>query len=73
MQGRLRLDRVDPADARPAEDVMEPGPATVRADADPTGTTERMRRRGVASLIVSTPEGVLLAVVHAEPKVEPAR
>jgi CBS domain-containing protein len=72
VQGLLRLDRVDPGDARPADDIMEPGPATVRPDADPAGTIEQMRRRGVTNLIVSTPDGVLLGVVHADPS-EPVR
>jgi CBS domain-containing protein len=67
VQGRLRLDRLDPTDARPAEEALEPGPTTVRADADLAETTERMRRRGVATLIVSDPDGVLLGLVHAEP------
>jgi Mg/Co/Ni transporter MgtE len=66
--GRLRLDRLDPEDTRRAEDVMEPGPATVRADADLEQTTERMRARRVPSVIVSTPEGVLLGLVRAEPR-----
>ena len=66
VRGRLRLDRLDPGDTRLVEEVMEPGPATVRADADPVETLERMRRRGAGSLIVSTPEGALLGVVHSE-------
>jgi CBS domain-containing protein len=66
VRGRLRFDRVDPGDARPAEEVME-RPTTVRADADPAETIERMRRRGATSLIVSTPDGVLLGVVHGGP------
>jgi CBS domain-containing protein len=70
VQGRLRLDRLDPADVRAAEEVMEPGPTTIRADADLAETTERMRLRGVASLIVSNPDGVLLGVVHVEPNQE---
>ena len=73
VQGRLRLDRLDPTDTRPAEEAMEPGPTTVRADADLAETTERMRRRGLATLIVSDPDGVLLGVVHAQPSQEPAR
>jgi hypothetical protein len=67
VQGRLRLDRLDPADSRPADEAMEPGP-TVRADADLAETTERMRRRSVTSLIVSNPDGALLGVVHDEPE-----
>jgi CBS domain-containing protein len=66
VRGRLHLDRADPDDRRLVETVMEPGPATVRADADPVETLERVRRRGAGSLIVSTPEGLLLGVVHAE-------
>jgi CBS domain-containing protein len=73
VQGRLRLDRLDPTDTRPAEEAMEPGPTTIRADADLAETTERMLRRGVASLVVSNPDGVLLGVVHAQPSKEPAR
>ena len=66
--GRLWLDRLDPADARLAEDVMELGPVTIRADADLAETTERMRQRRVSSLIVTTPEGVLLGVMSADGK-----
>jgi CBS domain-containing protein len=58
--GRLRLDQLDPSDHRPAEAVMEPGPTTVRADAPLDETLARMARRHVASLLITTPEGVLL-------------
>ena len=63
VQGRLRLDRVDPSDARLVEEVMEPGPVTVRADAPLAETIERMRDRKAASLIISDPDGVLLGVL----------
>jgi CBS domain-containing protein len=66
VQGRLRLDRLDPADSRPADEAMEPGPTTIRADADLAQTTERMRRRSAPSLIVSDPDGILLGAVHVE-------
>jgi CBS-domain-containing membrane protein len=65
--GRLRADGVDPADDRTAAEVMEPGPATVRADAPAAETIERMRSRGAASVIVSSPEGVLLGLLGAPP------
>ena len=68
VQGRLRRDRLDTNDDRAVEDVMEPGPATVRADVDLTGTTERMQRRGVTTLIVSTPDGALLGALRTEPR-----
>jgi len=58
--GRLRLDRLDPSDDRPVEAVMEPGPTTVRADAPLAETLNRMAKRHVASLLITTAEGVLL-------------
>jgi Mg/Co/Ni transporter MgtE len=63
VQGRLLPDRLDTNDDRTVEDIMDPGPATVRADADLTSTTERMKQRGVKSLIVPTPDGVLLGAL----------
>src|SRR5882672_6312660 len=66
VQGRLRRDGLDPDDRRRAEEVMEPGPATIRADADLAETIARMTRRNVNSLIVSTPDGVLLGVLLNE-------
>jgi CBS domain-containing protein len=73
--GRLRVDRLDPTDVRPVEAVMEPGPATVRADAPLDETLARMATRRVSSLLVTTPEGVLLGElrqpggrVQAEPE-----
>jgi CBS-domain-containing membrane protein len=68
--GRLRADDVDSADRRTVEEAMEPGPATVRADAPAAETVERMRSRGAASLIVSTPDGVLLGLLRAEATVD---
>jgi CBS-domain-containing membrane protein len=65
--GRLRADRVDRGDQRTADEVMEPGPATIRADAPAAETIERMRSRGAATVIVSTPEGVLLGLLRADP------
>jgi CBS domain-containing protein len=63
--GRLRLAGLDSADARRADDVMEPGPVTVRADADLRETTQRMHARKVDSVIVTTPDGVLLGLLGA--------
>lgn len=63
--GRLRLDRVDTTSAAPVEEVMEPGPATVRADADVGATVERLRGRGIPYIVVTTPDGELVGVLHA--------
>ena len=62
VQGRLRPAQLDGSDSRPVEAIMEPGPTTVRADADAAQSAERMQRRGVASLIVTDPDGVLLGL-----------
>ncbi len=58
--GRLRLDRLDPGESRPVDVLMEPGPTTVRADAALDETLARMAKRHVTSLLITTPEGVLL-------------
>lgn len=62
--GRLRLSRVVD-DGALAADVMHPGPTTVRAHDDLAKTLDRLRRKNVASLVVTTPDGVLLGVVYA--------
>lgn len=64
--GRLRLDRVDTGSEGPVEEVMEPGPSTVRADQDADGLLERLRSQGVPEVIVTTPDGELLGVVRAD-------
>lgn len=46
------------------EDVMEPGPATVRAHEPLPPLLERMARRQVDEMIVTTPDGELLGVVR---------
>ena len=61
--GRVRRGDRDDSD-QTAEAVMEPGPATVRAHEPLDELLARMARRGVAEVIVTTPEGVLLGVVR---------
>ena len=45
------------------EQVMEPGPATIRADANVEQTHERLRQHRVLDILVTTPEGQLLGVL----------
>jgi CBS domain-containing protein len=54
----------DPA-AR-AEDVMEPGPSTVRPDRKLDSLLERLRSKNLTSSPVTDPEGRLLGVVFLE-------
>jgi len=64
--GRVRVaDLVDAPPDTSAEDVMQPGPATVRADADLEQTRARLRRRHVPTLLVTTPQGEFLGAVSA--------
>ena len=45
------------------EQVMESGPATIRADANVDHTRERLRQHRVHDILVTTPEGQLLGVL----------
>ena len=62
--GRLRRAALESGGDAMAEAVMEPGPSTVRADAPLPSLAERMRRRDLTNLPVTTPEGILLGVVR---------
>lgn len=68
---RGRVDTVpatmDPTDT--AQDIMLPGPSTVRAHEPLAELLSRMETRGIQQMIVSTPEGRLRGVVHANHEV----
>jgi CBS domain-containing protein len=63
--GILRADRISRSEQAPAAEVMQPGPATVRAHEDLDSTRRRMHERHVAHLLVTTPDGTLIGVVDA--------
>ena len=63
--GRLRaseLEHCDPGST--AEEVMEPGPSTVRFDIEFGALVERLHARDLMFAVVTTPEGVLVGVVR---------
>jgi CBS domain-containing protein len=62
--GRLRVDKVAEGDQRLADEAMEAGPTTIRANDDLASTLARMAERHVAVLLVTTPEGELLGAVR---------
>ncbi len=62
--GRLRNGHFDEDATSTIDAVMEEGPTTIRADADPRELFVRMQARGTNHVIVSTPEGHLLGVVY---------
>ena len=66
MLGRLRRAALEGDPHLVAEEVMEPGPSTIRADSQLEPLAERMRRRDLTALPVTTPEGELLGVVRRD-------
>jgi CBS domain-containing protein len=64
--GRLSAAGLAAAGDAVAEEAMEPGPSTVRAHEPLEPLLERMRRRRVAEMLVTTPEGRLLGVVRGD-------
>ncbi len=62
--GRLRGDALGEDPGATVESVMEDGPTTIRADASLEEITERMRKRGVGSILVTDPEGRLLGILY---------
>jgi rhodanese-related sulfurtransferase len=65
--GRLEhLDTIDPEDPRPVSQVMRPGPTTIRPSDNLDDVRERMRARHASQLLVTTPDGELLGVLHAD-------
>jgi CBS domain-containing protein len=65
--GRVdHLDTVDPEDQRLVSEVMRPGPTTIRPSDNLDEVRGRMRARHVQQLLVTTPDGELLGLLHPE-------
>lgn len=63
--GRVRARHINGVHpATPVDEVMEPGPATVRANEPLDALLERMAARHVEEMIVTAPDGHLLGVVR---------
>jgi len=61
--GRVRASVIDASPDATAEDLMEPGPSTVRADMPAPALAKRLADRDLRTAIVTTPEGVLIGIV----------
>jgi Mg/Co/Ni transporter MgtE len=61
--GRLRRAALDGDPAAIAEQVMEPGPSTIRPDTEPGALARRLRERDLTTAVVTDPDGVLLGIV----------
>lgn len=60
--GRLRASMLDCDPELRAEDVMEPGPSTVRPHKTAAGIAEQLEQKDLRWAIVTTPRGELLGV-----------
>ena len=61
--GRLRHAALESHGAMKAEEGMEAGPSTIRADTSLEKLRERLEGRGLNFAIVTTPDGVLMGIV----------
>lgn len=64
--GRMRRRNIQGPAGAPVERVMEPGPTTVRPTEPAKGLLERMRKRNVPAVIVTTNRGRLLGAATQE-------
>jgi Mg/Co/Ni transporter MgtE len=62
--GRLRVDRASERLDETVSAVMDEGPGTVRADADPVDLLKRMRARNLSEIPVTDPDGRLLGTIR---------
>lgn len=62
--GRLRKAALEGEPDALAEELMEGGPSTVRADTPIDKLRERLEKRDLKTAVVTDPEGVLLGVVR---------
>ena len=61
--GRLRRSALEGDGAKTAEEAMESGLSTIRADTSVEKLRERLEGRGLNFAIVTTPDGVLMGIV----------
>jgi CBS-domain-containing membrane protein len=65
--GRLRRAALEADPTASAEQVMTPGPSTVRPDTEPAALARHLRERELTTAVVTDPDGVLLGIVrHAD-------
>ncbi len=67
VMGRTRRKAVEArGNGADVDDIMELGPTTVRPDEPLDGLVDRMRRRGVQSIVVATLDGRLAGVLYRD-------
>jgi Mg/Co/Ni transporter MgtE len=66
VEGRLRGRALEEAPEATAEQAMEVGPTTIRPSERLEPLVERMRKRGVATIVVSDLRGHLVGILYRE-------
>ncbi len=61
--GMVYRDEAQELDAKTIEQVMRPGPTTIRASEPLEPLVERMKKAGVDAILVTDPEGRLLGLL----------
>jgi hypothetical protein len=64
--GRLRPSALKVSDGRLVEEIMEPGPSTVRPDGLLQPLVERMEQRNAPHVLVTTPQGDLIGILFRD-------
>jgi Mg/Co/Ni transporter MgtE len=64
--GRLLGAALDPASEQLAEDIMQEGPTTTRADEDLRQLVTRLHDHNVKSIVVTDPDGRLLGITYRD-------
>jgi rhodanese-related sulfurtransferase len=62
--GRLRRGALERDPQARAEEILEPGPSTVRADSNPSELAERLRDANLSTAVITDPDGRLLGVTR---------
>jgi hypothetical protein len=62
----VRAEALKDDDRLPVQEIMEAGPATIRADEDLAALVERMQRRRVSTIIVTDPDGRLIGILRRD-------
>ena len=64
--GYVRGDAFDAGPEVLVEQVMEPGPATIRPDVSLMEITEYMQKRDIDKILVTTADGELVGLLHRQ-------
>jgi len=64
--GRLRQSALDGDPQAQAEEVMQSGPSTVRADTNPRELAQRLQKTNLTTAVITDPDGRLLGIARLD-------